>query len=285
MLAAAVGGCHSVGPLVKRDSELNCPTDIRRTVPWCAGEDAIFHCPCGPDGEYYGHKPTCWRTWPAPATVWRDSYCGVQGPCAVGPTAVPQEETPIVLPPTDEATPPSEETVEPPVLEALPPTSQTSPGRGRARLASVVQPPTWMPSSAEQSAELAPRMTSTANPSERLTPRPLAPRRDMPRTAISNNDDQVVRTSYSPALPQPASKPRSSPTPRPLNASGDNAERDGSPPEIATSLSIVGQVHVSDREGEATSTSVAGEDARTAETTSPTSTNSAGVQALWQFVR
>ena len=74
------GCCHSLGLLVKRDSELNCPTDIRRTVPWCAGEDAIFRCPCGPADEFYGHKPTCWRTWPAPAAVWRDSYCSGQ-PC------------------------------------------------------------------------------------------------------------------------------------------------------------------------------------------------------------
>lgn len=68
-------GCHH-GILTKRESELNCPTDIRRTVPWCAGEDAIFHCPCGPSRVFYGHKPTCWGIWPAPGSAWRDSYCG-----------------------------------------------------------------------------------------------------------------------------------------------------------------------------------------------------------------
>src|SRR5262245_17947384 len=83
LLLVAATGCHSFGPLVKRDSELNCPTDIRRTVPWCAGEDAIFHCPCGPDGPFYGHRPTCWRTWPAPASVWRDEYCN-GGQCPGG---------------------------------------------------------------------------------------------------------------------------------------------------------------------------------------------------------
>ena len=69
------GGCHRYGMLVKRESELNCPTDIRKTVPWCAGEDAIFRCPCGPSSNFYGHKPTCWRNWPLPGAKWRDAYC------------------------------------------------------------------------------------------------------------------------------------------------------------------------------------------------------------------
>ncbi len=69
-------GCHPHGPMVKRNSELSCPTDIRQTIPWCAGEDAVFHCPCGPNREFYGYKPTCWGIWPAPAEQWRDSHCG-----------------------------------------------------------------------------------------------------------------------------------------------------------------------------------------------------------------
>jgi hypothetical protein len=71
-----LGGCSPCGCLVKRQSELNCPTDIRQTVPWCAGEDAIFHCPCGPDRNFYGYKPTCWGVWPASSAEWRDSRCG-----------------------------------------------------------------------------------------------------------------------------------------------------------------------------------------------------------------
>ena len=71
-----IGGCRPWGCMIKRESELNCPTDIRQTVPWCAGEDAIFHCPCGPDGSYYGYKPTCWNNWPAGGAEWRDSQCG-----------------------------------------------------------------------------------------------------------------------------------------------------------------------------------------------------------------
>jgi hypothetical protein len=64
--------------MAKRQSELNCPTDIRQTVPWCAGEDAIFHCPCGPEHQFYGYKPTCWSVWPADAAQWRDAGCGPQ---------------------------------------------------------------------------------------------------------------------------------------------------------------------------------------------------------------
>ncbi|MEX2317465.1 MAG: hypothetical protein WD669_09965 [Pirellulales bacterium] len=59
----------------KRASELECPTDIRQTQCWCMGEDAIFHCPCGPDSEFYGYQPTCWRNWPAAGAEWRDMHC------------------------------------------------------------------------------------------------------------------------------------------------------------------------------------------------------------------
>ncbi len=77
MIAAiAFGGCKSSGLLAKREAEKCCPTDIRKTVPWCAGEDALFHCPCEPSAEFYGYKPTCWRTWPTSGASWRDLHCG-----------------------------------------------------------------------------------------------------------------------------------------------------------------------------------------------------------------
>ncbi|QDV79750.1 hypothetical protein K2D_33660 [Planctomycetes bacterium K2D] len=56
---------------------------------WCWGEDAVFDCPCGPDEAYHGHKPTCWRDWQAPASVWRDERCGCPtsgyGPAPLSP--------------------------------------------------------------------------------------------------------------------------------------------------------------------------------------------------------
>ena len=70
-----LSGCHQYGILVKRESEMNCPTDIRKTVPWCAGEDAIFSCPCGPNEQFHGHKPTCWRLWQTSGEEWRDMHC------------------------------------------------------------------------------------------------------------------------------------------------------------------------------------------------------------------
>ena len=74
VVTAVFSGCR-LGCLMKRESECDCPTDIRQTVPWCAGEDAIFHCPCRPAYDYYGYKPTCWGVWPTSGADWRDSYC------------------------------------------------------------------------------------------------------------------------------------------------------------------------------------------------------------------
>ena len=87
-------GCHHWGYFPKRQSELNCPTDIRQTIPWCAGEDAVFRCPCGPSPHFYGHKPTCWGYWPAPGEVWRDSYCG----CSVAYAADEELSVPVLAP-------------------------------------------------------------------------------------------------------------------------------------------------------------------------------------------
>lgn len=67
-------GCHC-SCCGKRASELQCPTDIRQGHAWCFGEDALFHGPCGPKQEFYGHEPTTWRAWPAEADEWRD-ICG-----------------------------------------------------------------------------------------------------------------------------------------------------------------------------------------------------------------
>jgi hypothetical protein len=83
-LLALTTGCQPFGYKAKAASECACPTDIRKTVPWCAGEDAIFHCPCGPSGPTFGARPTCWREWPIPATEWRDMHCsGMLGSACV----------------------------------------------------------------------------------------------------------------------------------------------------------------------------------------------------------
>ena len=83
LLPVALSGCH-LGILGKRNSELCCPTDIRKTHVWPYGEDAIFDTPCGPDHEYFGHKPTCWRDWPSSGADWRDGTCGGCITCAPG---------------------------------------------------------------------------------------------------------------------------------------------------------------------------------------------------------
>jgi len=92
-----LSGCHQhYGVLVKRESEQNCPTDIRQTVPWCAGEDAIFRCPCGPNEQFHGHKPTCWRPWQSSGAQWRDLHCEPLGAtCETGlPESFSGEQVP-----------------------------------------------------------------------------------------------------------------------------------------------------------------------------------------------
>jgi hypothetical protein len=142
--ALFVGGCRC-GCLMKRQSETNCPTDIRQTVPWCAGEDAVFHCPCRPARAFYGHKPTCWGAWPTCGAEWRDAHCVSpvcdypselihQAPALALPTGpgrsseeLIQGEPPVELqrkPPVDGALPA-------PALKSLPPVRQqplTEPG-------------------------------------------------------------------------------------------------------------------------------------------------------------
>lgn len=132
--ALLLSGCHW-GCLTKRESELNCPTDIRKTVPWCAGEDAIFRCPCGPSQDFYGHKPTCWGQWPASGRDWRDAYCGYQMLCpmpgVMHPQVAPEEVLEEGVPNPIETTPPElpqppQSNLEAPKLEAEPqwPTSE-----------------------------------------------------------------------------------------------------------------------------------------------------------------
>jgi hypothetical protein len=59
---AGVSGCFCQA--VPLPGECQCPTDARRLYCTC-GEEAVRRCPCGPDREFYGLKPTCWREWPA----------------------------------------------------------------------------------------------------------------------------------------------------------------------------------------------------------------------------
>ncbi len=75
LMVAMVGGCQC-GFMAKRASECHCPTDIRQTLPWTVGEDAVFRCPCGPSSNYYGYKPTCWSSWPTSGATWREERCG-----------------------------------------------------------------------------------------------------------------------------------------------------------------------------------------------------------------
>jgi hypothetical protein len=76
-------GCCCHGVFTKRENEVCCPTDIRKTHYWCFGEDAKIHGPCGPKEELYGYEPTSWREFPDVAAVcygveFNDSPMGVE---------------------------------------------------------------------------------------------------------------------------------------------------------------------------------------------------------------
>jgi hypothetical protein len=134
---AGMAGCRHYCCWGKRMSEKHCPTDVRKAHVWCFGEDAIFRWPCGPNSEFYGHKPTCWREWPAEAPVWRDLYCGPVGPEAgpyeqydekvlMGPTPIPAYPLPPAFgeAPDDPAAAPPQ-----PPSEPLPPLDVSSSSR------------------------------------------------------------------------------------------------------------------------------------------------------------
>ena len=60
LLVRVAGGCCEAFPV---RGEQDCRTDARRI--YCgAGEEAVRRGPCGADRDFYGHKPTDWRTWP-----------------------------------------------------------------------------------------------------------------------------------------------------------------------------------------------------------------------------
>jgi hypothetical protein len=61
-LACVLAGCCCQAIPCLPD-ERHCPTDARRLY-WTFGEEAVRRCPCGPDREFYGLKPTQWRSWP-----------------------------------------------------------------------------------------------------------------------------------------------------------------------------------------------------------------------------
>ncbi len=119
----AVVGCKTSGPLAKREAEKCCPTDIRKTVPWCAGEDALFQCPCRPNAEFYGYKPTCWGIWPSSGAAWRDAHCGDLHHGAIITDLTNQNRELIELPslpsPAEPSETPSAEAEQGPVRKAV----------------------------------------------------------------------------------------------------------------------------------------------------------------------
>ena len=172
LVTIVLSGCRH-GILAKRSAELCCPTDIRKTVNWKCGEDAVFCPPCRPDHAYFGHKPTCWRDWPTSGEDWRDVNCCIcmtsQPDVQVNGSGTfdrlpPTSEAPVAPPASDALVEPpsSESSVEPPTSEVpvqnqnpaaysngpLPATSETPNGASLHPLPSVPKTPPTDPSSA-----------------------------------------------------------------------------------------------------------------------------------------
>jgi hypothetical protein len=142
-------GCLCQGICTKRQNELCCPTDVRKTHFWCFGEDSIMHCPCGPKEELYGYEPTQWREFPECS-----SYPGCAVGCGApvqplleGPLGVPQgavEELPRaqIAPgrsnPFGNDSPPNPKSTTPaPVLKPTPVPSPASSQLEPARLPTI----------------------------------------------------------------------------------------------------------------------------------------------------
>lgn len=177
LVALVAGGCRHYGLLVKREAEKSCPTDIRRTVPWCAGEDAIFKCPCEPSTQFYGYRPTCWRTWPSSASAWRDMYCGNQHHEAVIMDLANQNPELIGLPPMEVAPLPPEPAVEESKEEAPPAPQASDPlPQPQSSRKPIVEPKQSPRTELEPSIELEParriHTVPEANETSVLTPAP-----------------------------------------------------------------------------------------------------------------
>lgn len=86
VLFAAIG-VASVGCQLNRSEEQCCPTDARRLVYSCAGQEAVRQGPCGPNEAFYGHHPTCWGSWPNGWEVYQADHCAQATAVAATPVA------------------------------------------------------------------------------------------------------------------------------------------------------------------------------------------------------
>lgn len=131
--AATSEGCLCCGICTKRENELCCPTDIRKTHCWCFGEDAIMRGPCGPKEELYGYEPTYWRAWPTTFPAECDD--GEFVPQPTGPTlppANPSDTLPVPPPPstTQQTAPLKQRSLIPPAVITAEDDRQPPDGKG-----------------------------------------------------------------------------------------------------------------------------------------------------------
>jgi hypothetical protein len=198
---AAASGCN-FGPWGKRATELEGPTDIRRSHFWCLGEDAVFEQPLGPSRDDYGLKPTCWREWPEGGARCTDPAKCLGGSCVPAMPGVPiDQHAPM---PSWEQTLPKASGPQPnPFLDDVPtlPTpagkGAQSPMRAGSQPAKIVARPSILgPDFGANAAPTGQARSATA-------PKPAAPSPSLVRPTIT--------TPQAAAQPQLASPPRPAP--------------------------------------------------------------------------
>ena len=148
----ASSGCLCKGICTKRDNELCCPTDVRKTHFWCFGEDAYIHGPCGPKEELYGYEPTCWREFPAVPPCYGFDYC--ERPRPLPPVNEELPALPVGQPPASASSPISN-----PFADHTQPADAPGPPQPNLSPPSTAAPPVIPPQS---------------NPAFDPTPRPVA---------------------------------------------------------------------------------------------------------------
>jgi hypothetical protein len=162
-LAAVSGCCCQAVPL---PGECDCPTDARRLYFNC-GEEAVRRCPCGPDREFYGLKPTCWREWPE---GWHCNGCEGhpyvdRGPCGEPVVEVPVAEGPASMEQHDLSNPfrskPAAELPLPPQARDIVPTQS-------------------LPAKAAPVPAIPPQPTPTAPPALEMVPQDTTPLQEAP---------------------------------------------------------------------------------------------------------
>ena len=212
-------GCLCRGICTKRDNELCCPTDVRKTHFWCFGEDAFIQGPCGPKEELYGYEPTCWREFPAVPPCYGFDYC--ERPRPLPPVNEELPCLPVAQPPSSASSPISNPFADHTQPADLPGRLQPVFSPTGAAAPPVIPPqsnpplePSPRPAAAPPAGEVAPENpVGFYGPDLEVTPAPNHQSQVKPQsiptvvTSRQRNDVNQIASIPKDLPPQPASEP------------------------------------------------------------------------------